>query len=224
MKTTRTRFSTLAALALLLVAAPPLGGTDAPGPGARPVGFRLRDVSPAPFRNRVVAHFTWSSSTGNLADLAQVEIRERLIPRTNCGHVVGGPGGPLQTLPIPFLNTYPVAGFQGSTWPGDDGWLLDGHGTYATTRPATLPGVPPIGVPFAVNVPGSWQFDQVFEWSPNGVDWFPLDGVTYEVDRRVRWTPMAFGLYQYFHVTTFRGESLAVDMGVGGAPIPIPCL
>jgi len=195
-----------------------------PDPTAYPVHLKQRFVFPNPANHRIEVLYRFDSSSGNLADLAGVTIREWLTVTATCGQVINTPLGPLVTLPQPFIIVLPVSGAGPETWDAATGTIDDTHGTYPTTTPMTLPGIPPVGVPYPMNSPSSWKIHQVFQWSRDGVTWRDMHHVPIVTTRQVIWIPRAFGLFSYYQRIEFQGEKLDNSMGVGGTPTFIPCI
>jgi hypothetical protein len=111
---------------------------------------------------------TWQSSNGTLASLANVGTRERVTHRTN-------PAGP------PFhagVNAnIPQQFTQGATTPtgAQSGRNGDDH---SVGNPAVI-----LRYPLAV---GSVIADQVYEYTGDMVNWHPIPGAEYEIEKGVR--------------------------------------
>lgn len=211
----------LASCALLALPAARAATAQAHQP-PHPVNLRQRWSFVDPLTNRIRVHYSFDSSTGDLADLQGVTIREWLRVEAPCERVIQTSAGELVQMPWPFTVILRREAAGPETWQGASGAIDDGHGTYPTYAPYVLQLVPPLGMPFLMHADTSWEVQQTFQWSSDGLSWHDMHSQPLVTRRRV--SGVAFGaLWLYTQVVQFRGKELRAGLGLGGMPYVIPC-
>ena len=127
----------------------------------------LGDIDKYPMRFYHVHSLTWKSSNGDLDSLNNVGTRERVTHRTN-------PAGP----PFNSVNAgIPMTFTQGAT-------TANGANCGSNKDDHSIPN-PSLNVDRPI-VNGSVIADQVYEYTTDGVNWYPIPGAAYEIEKGVR--------------------------------------
>ena len=147
---------------------------------ATPTGFRTISMS-SQMADTILRHtFTWASDTGNLPDLAGVFTRERVTwPQW--------PAALTACIGLPHGAAYKVPGHH-SGLAANPASMGQGQDDHALMGPFNQSILNYQGA--AVRAP----MDQVYEYSYDRVDWFPIPNSTFSIVREV--TAMADGRVQ----------------------------